>query len=272
MLLHSLGKDSCALAHLAVKAFSPAAPPLPMLHVDTTWKFSAMYQFREGLAERLAMPLIVHTNPEALAAGINPFDHGSATHTDRWKTDGLRQAIETHRFDVLLGGARRDEERSRAKERMVSVRSADHRWDPRRQRPELWDRYNLSRGPGETLRVFPLSNWTELDIWRYFRRESISIVDLYFARPRRVVRRHQSWILLDDDRLRVDDNETVEERSVRYRTLGCYPLSGGIESTATTLDDIITELETSSTSERAGRFIDHDRVDAMEHRKQEGYF
>lgn len=272
ILLHSLGKDSCALAHLVGKAFAPARPPLGMLHVDTTWKFAEMYRFRDGLSERTGMELLVHTNPEARAAGINPWDHGSATHTDRWKTDGLRQAIDLHGFDVLIGGARRDEERSRAKERMVSVRTAQHRWDPRRQRPELWDRYNMRRGPGETLRVFPLSNWTELDVWRYIRREGIAITGLYLARPRPVVRRGTTWITVDDHRFRLEPTDVVEERLIRFRTLGCYPLTGGVDSDATTLDAVIAELETTSQSERIGRVIDHDGPDAMENRKQEGYF
>ncbi|MGA1036145.1 MAG: sulfate adenylyltransferase subunit CysD, partial [Ilumatobacteraceae bacterium] len=246
--------------------------PFPLLHVDTTFKFSAMYRFREEIAARYGVEIIVHRNPEAERDGINPFDHGSSMHTDRWKTDGLKQAIDLHGFDLLFGGARRDEERSRAKERIVSIRSAQHRWDPKAQRPEFWDLYNARRSDGQTVRVFPMSNWTELDIWRYVRAERIPVVPLYFAAERPVVRRGDTWIMVDDERMRLEPGEEPEIRSVRFRTVGCYPLSGAIESTATTLDDIITEMEETRTSERHGRLIDTDSVGSMERKKQEGYF
>lgn len=271
-LLYSIGKDSSTLLHLARKAFHPAPLPFPLLHVDTTFKFTDMYRFRTEIVDRYGVEIIVHKNQDAEQEGINPFDHGSSVHTDRWKTDGLKQAIELHDFDLLFGGARRDEERSRAKERVMSIRSAQHRWDPKRQRPELWDLYNARRTNGETVRVFPMSNWTELDIWRYIRAEQIPVVPLYFAAERPVVRRGGTWIMVDDDRMPLEPGEQPEMRSVRFRTLGCYPLSGGIESTAMTLDDIIAEMEQTRMSERQGRLIDTDSVGSMERKKQEGYF
>lgn len=271
-LLFSIGKDSMTLLHLATKAFFPQRLPFPLLHVDTTFKFSAMYKFRDEISRLYGVEIKVHRNPDALREGINPFDHGSSVHTDRWKTEGLKQAIEESRFDLLYGGARRDEERSRAKERVVSIRTAEHRWDPRSQRPELWNLYNAGRASGETIRVFPMSNWTELDIWRYVKLESIPVVDLYFAAPRNVVRRNGSWILVDDDRMRISPSEEISTRNIRFRTLGCYPLSGGIESNASSVDEIISELEGSHTSERHGRFIDVDGAGSMERKKQEGYF
>ena len=271
-LLYSIGKDSSTLLHLARKAFHPAPLPFPLLHVDTTFKFSDMYRFRAEVAERYSVEIIVHRNPDAEREGINPFDHGSSVHTDRWKTEGLKQAIDLHGFDVLFGGARRDEERSRAKERVMSIRSAQHRWDPKRQRPELWDLYNARRTTGETVRVFPMSTWTELDIWRCIRAERIPVVPLYFAAERPVVRRGGTWVMVDDDRMRLEPGERPQMRSVRFRTLGCYPLSGGIESTATTLDDVIAEMEQTRMSERQGRLIDTDSVGSMERKKQDGYF
>jgi sulfate adenylyltransferase subunit 2 len=271
-LLYSIGKDSSTLLHLARKAFHPAPLPFPLLHVDTTYKFREMYRFREEIAARLGVEVIVHRNPDAEREGINPFDHGSAAHTDRWKTEGLKQAIELHGFDLLFGGARRDEERSRAKERIVSIRSAQHRWEPKAQRPEFWDLYNARRSDGQTVRAFPMSNWTELDIWRYIRAEQIPVVPLYFAAERPVVRRGDTWIMVDDERMRLQPGEQPETRSVRFRTLGCYPLSGGIDSTATSLDEIIDEIEQTRTSERHGRLIDTDSVGSMERKKQDGYF
>ncbi|MDT7667168.1 MAG: sulfate adenylyltransferase subunit 2 [Pseudonocardiales bacterium] len=272
VLLYSIGKDSSVLLHLARKAFYPSPPPFPLLHVDTTWKFREMIAFRDETAARLGVRLIVHRNPECLALGINPFEHGSATHTDLWKTQGLRQALDEHRFDVAFGGARRDEEASRAKERVFSFRSEQHRWDPKNQRPELWRLYNVRTNPGESIRVFPLSNWTELDVWRYIRRERIPIVPLYFAAERPVVDRDGMLIMVDDDRLPLADGERVQRRTVRFRTLGCYPLTGAIESAAATLDEIIDEMRTATTSERQGRAIDRDRSGSMERKKQEGYF
>jgi sulfate adenylyltransferase subunit 2 len=271
-LLYSIGKDSSTLLHLARKAFHPSPVPFSLLHVDTTFKFSEMYRFRQEVSERYGVEIIVHRNPDALRECINPFDHGSSIHTDRWKTDGLKQAIDRHGFDVLFGGARRDEERSRAKERVMSIRSPQHRWDPKRQRPELWNQYNARRSPGETVRVFPMSNWTELDIWHYIRAEQIPVVPLYFAAERPVVQRGNAWIMVDDDRMRLEPGEVPQIRSIRFRTLGCYPLTGGIESTATTLDEIVTEMEQTQTSERQGRLIDTDSVSSMERKKQEGYF
>jgi sulfate adenylyltransferase subunit 2 len=271
-MLYSVGKDSSVLLHLARKAFHPASLPFPVVHVDTTWKFQEMYEFRDATAERLGLDLIVHRNPEAVERGINPFDHGSAVHTDVWKTEGLKQVIEAHRFDTCFGGARRDEEKSRAKERIFSVRSAQHRWDPKRQRPELWDLYNTRRVNGETLRVFPMSNWTESDIWMYIRDQQIPIVSLYLAAERPVVWRDGTWIMVDDDRMRIGEGEQVEVRSVRFRTLGCYPLSGGVESSASTLDEVIAETLASTSSERQGRLIDIDGAASMERKKQEGYF
>jgi sulfate adenylyltransferase subunit 2 len=272
VLLYSIGKDSSVLLHLARKAFYPSPPPFPLLHVDTTWKFREMIAFRDETAARLGVRLIVHRNPECLALGINPFEHGSATHTDLWKTQGLRQALDEHRFDVAFGGARRDEEASRAKERVFSFRTEQHRWDPKNQRPELWRLYNVRTNPGESIRVFPLSNWTELDVWRYIRRERIPIVPLYFAAERPVVDRDGMLIMVDDDRLPLADGERVQRRTVRFRTLGCYPLTGAIESTAATLDEIIDEMRTATTSERHGRAIDRDQSGSMERKKQEGYF
>ena len=271
-MLYSVGKDSSVLLHLARKAFHPAPLPFPVVHVDTTWKFREMYEFRDATAERLGLDLIVHRNPDAVERGINPFDHGSAVHTDVWKTEGLKQVIEAHRFDTCFGGARRDEEKSRAKERIFSVRSAQHRWDPKRQRPELWDLYNTRRVNGETLRVFPMSNWTESDIWMYIRDQRIPIVSLYLAAERPVVWRDGTWIMVDDDRMRLGEGEQVEVRSVRFRTLGCYPLSGAVESTATTVPEIIQEMMLARNSEREGRLIDYDEDGSMEQKKREGYF
>ncbi len=260
------------MLHLAVKAFYPSVPPFPLLHVDTTWKFQAMYEFRDQMAEKVGMDLLVHQNPEAVARGINPFDHGSAMHTDIWKTEGLKQALDTYGFDLAFGGARRDEEKSRAKERMFSIRSAQHRWDPKAQRPELWRLYNARTQPGESVRVFPLSNWTELDVWQYIHLEQIPIVPLYFAAPRPVgrARRHA-----DHGRRRPHAGRARrgrQMRSVRFRTLGCYPLTGAIESEADTLPEIIQEMLLTTTSERQGRVIDHDCSGSMEKKKQEGYF
>ena len=271
-MLYSVGKDSSVLLHLARKAFHPAPLPFPVVHVDTTWKFREMYEFRDATVERLGLELIVHRNPEAIARGINPFDHGSALHTDVWKTEGLKQVIDEYQFDTCYGGARRDEEKSRAKERIFSVRSAQHRWDPKRQRPELWDLYNTRRVHGETLRVFPMSNWTESDIWMYIRDQGIPIVSLYLAAERPVVWRDGTWIMVDDERMPIGEGESVESRSVRFRTLGCYPLSGGVESTASTLDEVIAETLASTSSERQGRLIDIDGTASMERKKQEGYF
>jgi sulfate adenylyltransferase subunit 2 len=272
VLLYSIGKDSAALLHLARKAFYPAPPPFPLLHVDTTWKFRAMYELRDRMAAESGARLIVHHNPEAEAQGINPFDHGSAAHTDMWKTQGLKQALDLHGFDAAIGGARRDEEASRAKERIFSFRGPGHRWDPRRQRPELWSLYNARVAPGESMRVFPLSNWTEMDVWEYVALEQIPVVDLYFAAERPVVRRDGALIVVDDERMRLNPGETPEMMSVRFRTLGCYPLSGAVESTAATLDAVIAEMRASRSSERQGRLIDRDQAGSMEKKKQEGYF
>jgi sulfate adenylyltransferase subunit 2 len=272
VLLYSIGKDSSVLLHLARKAFYPSAVPFPLLHVDTRWKFRDMIAFRDRTAASLGLELIVHRNPECVALGINPFDHGSAHHTDMWKTQGLRQALDKHRFDLAFGGARRDEERSRAKERVFSFRSAQHRWDPRNQRPELWRLYNARKGPGESIRVFPLSNWTELDVWQYIERESIPVVPLYFAAVRPVVRRDGALIMVDDSRMRLRPGEVVTPSLVRFRTLGCYPLTGAIRSTATDVAAIIKEMLAATTSERQGRVIDHDESGSMERKKQEGYF
>jgi len=267
-----VGKDSTVLLHLARLAFWPSPPPLPLVHVDTTWKFSDMYRFRDQLIGDYGLELIVHRNPDAVAAAINPFDHGSSMHTDMWKTEGLKQVIDQYGFDLCFGGARRDEERSRAKERIFSIRSAHHRWDPKRQRPELWQTYNASRANGDTLRVFPLSNWTELDIWLYIHTRQLPIVPLYLAAARPVVARNGTWIMVDDDRMRLEPGEQPEERMVRFRTLGCYPLSGAIESTATTLEALILEMLAATTSERQGRLIDHDSAASMEKKKIDGYF
>ncbi|NND73831.1 MAG: sulfate adenylyltransferase subunit CysD [Ilumatobacter sp.] len=271
-MLYSIGKDSSCMLHLARKAFHPSTPPFPLVHVDTTWKFSDMYEFRDKTAAEHGLDLVVHQNPDCVARGINPFDHGSAMHTDMWKTDGLKQVIDEHRFDLCFGGARRDEEKSRAKERVFSVRSAQHQWDPKRQRPELWQLYNARRSNGETLRVFPISNWTELDVWQYIHLEQIPIVPLYFAASRPVVERDGTLIMVDDDRFQLNDGEVPEHRSVRFRTLGCYPLSGAIESEADTLTGIIQEMLLATTSERQGRIIDFDASGSMEKKKQEGYF
>jgi sulfate adenylyltransferase subunit 2 len=271
-LLYSIGKDSSVLLHLALKAFFPAKPPFPLLHIDTTWKFRDMIAFRDEQARALGLDLIVHINNEGLAQGIGPLTHGSAVHTDVMKTQALRQALDGHGFDAAIGGARRDEEASRAKERVFSLRSAAQRWDPRNQRPELWSLYNGRINPGETMRVFPLSNWTELDVWRYVARENIPVVPLYFATEREVVERGGMLILRDDERLQLRAGETPQRRMVRFRTLGCYPLTGAIESQAATLEDIVAELNAARTSERQGRAIDHDQPGAMERKKREGYF
>jgi len=272
VLLYSIGKDSAVLLHLAQKAFAPLPPPFPLLHVDTTWKFRDMYALRDRMAAESGMELLVHINPEGVRRGVNPFDHGSAVHTDIWKTQGLKQALDLHGFDAAIGGARRDEEASRAKERVFSFRAPGHRWDPRRQRPELWSLYNARVQPGETMRVFPLSNWTELDVWDYIAAETIPVVPLYFAAPRPVVRRNGVWIMVDDERMPLDPGETPEIRSVRFRTLGCYPLSGAIDSEATTLETVIAEMRASRSSERQGRLIDSDQAGSMEKKKAEGYF
>jgi sulfate adenylyltransferase subunit 2 len=271
VMLYSIGKDSAVMLHLAKKAFYPAPPPFPLLHVDTTFKFKAMYALREKAARDAGMELLVWQNPEAKAAGINPFDHGSAVHTDLWKTQGLKQALDHYGFDAAFGGARRDEEKSRAKERVFSFRGAGHRWDPKAQRPELWRLYNARHARGESIRVFPISNWTELDIWQYIHQEGIEIVDLYLAAPRPVVDYNGLMIMVDDDRFPLKDL-TPTVKSVRFRTLGCYPLSGAVESTATTLPQVIQEMLLTTTSERQGRAIDHDQAASMEKKKQEGYF
>jgi len=272
VMLYSIGKDSAVMLHLATKAFYPAPPPFPLLHVDTTWKFRAMYDMRERMARELGMELLVHKNPEAMAMGINPFDHGSQIHTDMWKTQGLKQALDKYNFDAAFGGARRDEEKSRAKERIFSFRSAQHRWDPKNQRPELWRLYNGRKQKGESIRVFPISNWTELDIWQYIHLENIHIVPLYFAAERPVVNRDGTLIMVADDRMPLKAGEVPMMKSVRFRTLGCYPLSGAVESTASTLTDVIQEMLLTKTSERQGRMIDHDSAASMEKKKQEGYF
>lgn len=272
VLLYSIGKDSAVLLHLARKAFHPAPAPWPMLHVDTGWKFREMYALRDRMAAESGLKLIVHKNPEAEARGINPFDHGSAVHTDMWKTQGLKQALDAHGFDAALGGARRDEEASRSKERIFSIRGAGHAWDPRAQRPELWSLYNARLKPGQSVRVFPLSNWTEADVWDYVALEDIPVVPLYFARERPVVERQGRLIVVDDDRMRLEPDETPRMARVRFRTLGCYPLSGAIESEAETLDQVIAEMRASRVSERQGRLIDVDQTGSMERKKQEGYF
>jgi sulfate adenylyltransferase subunit 2 len=272
VMLYSVGKDSAVMLHLAAKAFYPSPPPFPLMHVDTTWKFQAMYEMRERMAAELGFELIVHQNPDAKARGINPFDHGSALHTDMWKTEGLKQALDLHGFTAAFGGARRDEEKSRAKERIFSFRSAGHRWDPKNQRPELWDIYNTRTAPGESIRVFPISNWTELDVWQYIHLENIPIVPLYYSAPRPVVERDGTLIMVDDDRMPLREGEVPQMRSVRFRTLGCYPLTGAVESTAATLPEIIQEMLLTTTSERQGRMIDHDQAASMEKKKQEGYF
>ncbi|HEU4950457.1 MAG TPA: sulfate adenylyltransferase subunit CysD [Holophagaceae bacterium] len=272
VMLYSIGKDSSVMLHLARKAFHPATPPFPLLHVDTTWKFKEMYAHRARMAAESGMTLLTHTNQEGVAAGVNPFTHGSSYHTDVMKTQALKQALDLHGFDVVFGGARRDEEKSRAKERVCSLRSAGHRWDPKRQRPELWNLYNTRLREGETLRVFPISNWTEADIWEYIRAEDIPIVPLYLAKARPVVSRSGAWIMVDDERLPLEPGEQPELRMVRFRTLGCYPLTGAIESTAATLDEVIAETLGARMSERQGRLIDSDQPGSMERKKQEGYF
>ena len=272
VMLYSVGKDSAVMLHLARKAFHPAPPPFPLLHVDTTWKFRDMYALRDRMVAETGLQLIVHRNPEALERAINPFDHGSALHTDQWKTQGLKQALERHGFDAAFGGARRDEEKSRAKERIFSFRNAQHQWDPKNQRPELWNLYNGRKHPGESIRVFPLSNWTELDVWQYIRLERIPVVPLYFAAPRPVVERAGTLIMVDDDRMRLLPGEVPVTKKVRFRTLGCWPLSGAIESEAGTLEELIQEMLLTRTSERQGRLIDHDQAASMEKKKQEGDF
>lgn len=272
VLLYSIGKDSSVLLHLALKAFSPGKPPFPLLHVDTTWKFKDMISFRDETVRRLGLELIVHVNPDGIEQGISPLTHGSGVHTDIMKTQGLRQALDAHRFDCAIGGARRDEERSRAKERVFSHRSAGHRWDPKVQRPELWRLYNGRHVPGESMRVFPLSNWTELDVWEYIAHEKIPVVPLYFSARRPIVERDGLLIMQDDERLVLRDGEMLEERRVRFRTLGCYPLTGAVESEASSVEEIIAEIAAARASERQGRAIDHDSAGSMEKKKQEGYF
>jgi sulfate adenylyltransferase subunit 2 len=271
VMLYSVGKDSAVMLHLARKAFFPSTPPFPLLHVDTTWKFKAMYELRNRMAQESGMRLLVHQNPEAKERGINPFDHGSL-HTDLWKTEGLKQALDLHQFDAAFGGARRDEEKSRAKERVFSFRSANHRWDPRNQRPELWRLYNAKKARGESIRVFPISNWTELDIWQYIHLEDIPIVPLYFSALRPTVERDGLILMVDDERFRLNKGEQPRMRSIRFRTLGCYPLTGAIESEAKTLPEVIQEMLLTTTSERQGRAIDRDQAASMEKKKQEGYF
>jgi sulfate adenylyltransferase subunit 2 len=272
VLLYSIGKDSSVLLHLAIKAFQPARLPFPLLHVDTTWKFREMIAFRDQTARRLGLELIVHVNPDGVARGINPFVHGAALHTDIMKTQSLRQALDLHGFDAAFGGARRDEEKSRAKERVFSMRTSQHRWDPKRQRPELWRLYNTRKAPGESLRVFPLSNWTELDVWQYIHQQQIPIVPLYFARERLVLERDGALIMVDDERMPIAPGEQPRLRKVRFRTLGCYPLTGAMPSEADTLPGIIEEMLASRTSERQGRMIDFDGAGSMEKKKREGYF
>ena len=272
VMLYSIGKDSAVMMHLALKAFAPGRPPFPLMHIDTTWKFREMIEFRDKRVADIGWDLLVHVNQDGLKMGIGPFSHGSAKHTDVMKTQGLKQALDKYGFDAAFGGARRDEEKSRAKERVYSFRDRNHRWDPKNQRPELWDIYNGRVDKGESIRVFPLSNWTELDIWQYIHLESIPIVPLYFAAKRPVVARDGTLIMVDDDRMPIGPNDKVEERMVRFRTLGCYPLTGAVESDATTLPEIIQEMLLTTTSERQGRVIDHDSSGSMEKKKQEGYF
>ena len=272
VMLYSIGKDSAVMLALAMKAFAPGKPPFPLLHVDTTWKFREMIEFRDREAARLGLDLIVHINDEGVARGIGPITHGSKLHTDVMKTEALKQALDQYGFDAAFGGARRDEEKSRAKERVFSFRSKSHRWDPKNQRPELWNLYNTRIGPGESVRVFPLSNWTELDVWQYIAQESIPLVPLYFAKPRPVVERDGMLVMVDDERLPLAEGETAQMREVRFRTLGCYPLTGAVESSAATLPEIIVELLASRQSERQGRAIDKDQIGSMEKKKQEGYF
>jgi sulfate adenylyltransferase subunit 2 len=272
VMLYSIGKDSAVMMHLALKAFAPGKPPFPLMHIDTTWKFREMIDFRDKRVKELGWDLLVHINQEGLKMGVGPFTHGSAKHTDVMKTQALKQALDKYGFDAAFGGARRDEEKSRAKERVYSFRDRNHRWDPKNQRPELWNLYNNRVDKGESIRVFPLSNWTELDIWQYIHLENIPIVPLYFAAKRPVVNRDGVLIMVDDDRMPLKEGETVEEKMVRFRTLGCYPLTGAVESTAQTLPDIIQEMLLTTTSERQGRVIDHDSAGSMEKKKQEGYF
>ena len=271
VMLYSIGKDSAVMLHLAKKAFYPSAPPFPLLHVDTTWKFQDMYRLREKSAKQSNMELLIHKNPEAMKRGINPFDHGSL-HTDLWKTEGLKQALNKWKFDAVFGGARRDEEKSRSKERILSFRNHHHRWEPKAQRPELWSLYNTRKSKGESFRVFPLSNWTELDIWQYIHSEDIEIVPLYFAAPRPTVDRDGLILMVDDDRFTLHKNEKPITRSIRFRTLGCYPLTGAVESNAKTLLEVIQETLLTTTSERQGRKIDKDQSSSMEIKKQQGYF
>jgi sulfate adenylyltransferase subunit 2 len=271
VMLYSVGKDSAVMLHLARKAFYPAPPPFPLLHVDTTWKFRAMYDLREKAAKDAGMDLLIWQNPDAVEQGINPFDHGGR-HTDMWKTDGLKQALDHYGFDAAFGGARRDEEKSRAKERVFSFRSTNHRWDPKNQRPELWNLYNAKKAKGESIRVFPISNWTELDIWQYIQLEGIEIVPLYFSASRPTVERDGMLLMVDDDRFRLAEGEVPVQRSIRFRTLGCYPLTGAVESEAKTLSEVIQEMLLTTTSERQGRAIDHDQAASMEKKKAEGYF
>jgi sulfate adenylyltransferase subunit 2 len=271
VMLYSVGKDSAVMLHLARKAFYPSKPPFPLLHVDTTWKFRAMYELRDRMARESGMDLLVYQNPEAKKKGINPFDHGSL-HTDMWKTEGLKQALDLYKFDAAFGGARRDEEKSRAKERIFSFRSANHRWDPKNQRPELWRLYNARKAKGESVRVFPISNWTELDIWQYIHLNDIPIVPLYFSEKRPTVVRDGLTLMVDDERFPLRPGEVPQMKSIRFRTLGCYPLTGAVESEASTLPEIIQEMLLTTTSERQGRAIDHDQAASMERKKQEGYF
>ncbi|EGG94572.1 Sulfate adenylyltransferase subunit 2 [gamma proteobacterium IMCC1989] len=272
VMLYSVGKDSAVMLHLAMKAFAPGKPPFPLMHVDTKWKFKEMIKFRDSHVKNLGLELIVHSNQEGIDQGVGPFTHGSAKHTDIMKTQALKQALDKHGFDAAFGGARRDEEKSRAKERVYSFRDKKHRWDPKNQRPELWNIYNSRVDKGESIRVFPLSNWTELDIWQYIHLESIPLVPLYFADKRPVVERDGTLIMIDDERMPLEEGEEVQEKMVRFRTLGCYPLTGGVESEATTLPEIIQEMLLTTTSERQGRVIDHDSSGSMEKKKQEGYF
>ena len=272
VMLYSIGKDSTVMLHLAMKAFHPAPPPFPLLHIDSTWEFREMYALRDRIAEKYGVRMLVHHNPEAVEKGINPFDHGSQIHTDLWRTQGLKQALDLHRFDAAFGGGRRDEEKSRAKERIFSFRTAQHRWDPKNQRPELWHLYNGRKQRGESIRVFPISNWTELDVWQYIHLERIEIVPLYLSAERPVVERDGMLIMVDDGRMRLRPGESPTTRKVRFRTLGCYPLTGAVESQAATLPDVIQEMLLTRTSERQGRVIDHDSAASMEKKKQEGYF
>ncbi len=272
VMLYSIGKDSAVMLHLTMKAFFPGKPPFPLMHVDTTWKFKEMIEFRDKMIQKLGLELLVYINQDGVDQGIGPFTHGSKKHTDVMKTDALKQALNKYQFDAAFGGARRDEEKSRAKERVYSFRDKNHRWDPKNQRPELWNIFNGKIDKGESIRVFPLSNWTELDIWQYIHLENIPIVPLYFAKERPVVNKDGMLIMVDDERMPIGPNDTVEMKKVRFRTLGCYPLTGAVESTATTLPEIIQEMLLTTTSERQGRLIDHDQAGSMEQKKREGYF